>query len=243
MEQDKIKEAFAKAKQDIFNLYSELESIKREIKELKFIFNTSNSQTDNSTQNSTPTHNPTEINENTALQHINSTQNSTPTHNPAHNLPFKAVKSPILTISTGNEGVPTNSQTDKQTDSSTRNEGVKVRFNQEQQPLTNVSNLINSLDIIKKELRLKFKKLTTQEMSVFSAVYQLEEEGFIVDYSSIAKKLSLTESSIRDYIQRIIKKGVPILKTKENNKKILISISQDLKKLASLSTIIQLREL
>ena len=238
MEQDKIKEAFAKAKQDIFNLFSELESIKREIKELKFILEQqSNSQTDTPTHN--PAHNKTEINENTAFQHIISTQNSIPTHN----LPFKALKSPISTISIGNEGVPTNSQTDKQTDSSTRNEGVKVRFNQEQQPLANVGNLINSLDIIKKELRLKFKKLTTQEMSVFSAVYQLEEEGFIVDYSSIAKKLSLTESSIRDYIQRIIKKGVPILKTKENNKKILISISQDLKKLASLSTIIQLREL
>ena len=200
-------------------------------------------QTDTSIDN--PTHNPTqntaEIDENTAFQHINPTQNSIPTHNPTDNLPLKPLKSQISTISTGNKGVPTNRQTVKQTDTSTRNEGVKVRFNQEHHPLANVSNLINSLDIIKKELRLKFKKLTNQEMSVFSTVYQLEEEGFIVDYALIAKKFSLTESSIRDYIQRIIKKGIPIIKTKENNKKIFISISPDLKKLASLSIIMQLR--
>ena len=246
MDEEKLKQAFAKAKQDIFSLYSELDSIRRELHEIKFLIKSQlDRQTDTSTDN--PTHNPAqntaEISENTTIQHINPTENNTPTHNPAHNLPFKALKSQNSSISTGNEGVPTNRQTDKQTNTSTRNQGVKVRFNQENPQLTNVSNLINSLDTIKKELRQKLKKLTNQEMTVFSTIYQLEEEGFIVDYSSIAKKLSLTESSIRDYIQRIIKKGIPVLKTKENNKKILISISPDLKKLASLSIIMQLREL
>ena len=238
MDEEKLKQAFAKAKQDIFSLYSELDSIRRELHEIKFIIKSQlDRQTDNPTHN--PAQNTAEIGENTTFQHINSTENNTPTDN----LPFKALKSQNSSISTGNEGVPTNRQTDKQTDTSTRNQGVKVRFNQENPQLTNVSNLINSLDTIKKELRQKLKKLTNQEMTVFSTIYQLEEEGFIVDYSSIAKKLSLTESSIRDYIQRIIKKGIPVLKTKENNKKILISISPDLKKLATLPTIMQLREL
>ena len=80
-------------------------------------------------------------------------------------------------------------------------------------------------------------------MEVFSTVYQLEEQGFTVDYPLLAQKLSLTESSIRDYIQKLIKKGTPIVKTKENNKRILIQISPDLKKIASLSAIYQLRDL
>ena len=41
----------------------------------------------------------------------------------------------------------------------------------------------------------------------------------------------------------LIKKGVPISKEKVNNKKILLTISPDLKKIASLSAILQLREL
>ena len=45
----------------------------------------------------------------------------------------------------------------------------------------------------------------------------------------------------RNAIQRLIKKGVPLIKNKENNKKILLSISSELKKIASLNTIIQLR--
>ena len=80
-------------------------------------------------------------------------------------------------------------------------------------------------------------------MAVFSAIYQLEEEGLTVDYSILSTKLSLSESSIRDYIQRTIRKGLPIQKTKENNKKVILSISNDLKKIASLQTILQLREI
>ena len=106
-----------------------------------------------------------------------------------------------------------------------------------------VSKILASLDTLKKDLRHKFKNLTKQEMLVFSTLYQLQEENFTVDYSIIASKLNLSESSIRDYIQRIIQKGIPIQKNKENNKKILLSLSEDFKKIASLQTILQLREL
>jgi hypothetical protein len=41
----------------------------------------------------------------------------------------------------------------------------------------------------------------------------------------------------------MINKGIPIHKNKINNKKITLSISPDLKKIASLPTIIRLREL
>ena len=99
------------------------------------------------------------------------------------------------------------------------------------------------LDNIKKEIRLKFKRLTDQEVLVFSTLYQINEETGPTDYKTIAKKLGLTESSIRDYIGRLIKKGIPVDKKRINNKIIQLSISQNLKKIASLPTILQLRDL
>ena len=106
-----------------------------------------------------------------------------------------------------------------------------------------VSEILESLDSMKKELRSKFKHLTNQEMLVFSTIYQLEEEGFSVDYPMVSQKLHLTESSIRDYVLKLTKKGIPINKIKENNKKIYLKITPEFKQLASLDTILSLREL
>jgi DNA-binding MarR family transcriptional regulator len=249
MNEEKIKEAFTKAKQDIFNLHSDIQSLKLQIQELKRTLDT---QTDRQSDNSThiSTENPTENIQNPTIQHINTTETSNSTENSTHNTPLEAVIRPNSIISTGNEGVSTDRQTDQQTDNSTGNEGVKVRLTPETpikadkiDNMRRVSEVINSLDDIKKELRFKVKKLTNQEMTVFSIIYQLIEENIIVEYNILAQKLDLTESSIRDYVQRIIKKGLPIHKTKENNKKILLSISPELRKIASLSTIMQLRGL
>ncbi|MDP2947498.1 MAG: HTH domain-containing protein [Nanoarchaeota archaeon] len=104
------------------------------------------------------------------------------------------------------------------------------------------SEIINSLDILKKEIRYKFKRLTTQEMVIFSKLYTLEEQGLNeITYKLIASELKLSESSIRDYINKLIKKGIPIEKLKQNNKIITLKISKDLKNIATLATIIQLR--
>ena len=106
------------------------------------------------------------------------------------------------------------------------------------------SNILNSLDNIKKEIRLKFKRLTQQEMLVFSTLYTLEDQNTPeIDYKLLANHLNLSESSIRDYIIKLTKKGIPIQKTRQNNKKIILSISENLKKTATLSTIIHLRDL
>jgi DNA-binding MarR family transcriptional regulator len=107
--------------------------------------------------------------------------------------------------------------------------------------IINAAQILNSLDNLKKEIRLKFKRLTEQEFLVFSTIYQLSEEKGNTDYKNLSEKLSLTESSIRDYIGRLIKKGIPVEKTKINNKTIHLSISPNLKKIASLPTILQLR--
>ena len=80
-------------------------------------------------------------------------------------------------------------------------------------------------------------------MSVFSLIYSLDQSGEEVDYPVLAARLSLSESSIRDYVGRLIKKGIPVEKVKINNKTVHLSISPNLKKIASLSTILQLRSI
>jgi|SRR3989344_3189134 len=235
---DHIKEAFAKAKEDIFalkeqfsSLVYELEEIKRVLEELRFL------QTDLINRQSTSfSINPTQQEQNQVnTQQTNQQTNKGPPF-PTDDWPYKRLKPHIYNISTGNGGVPTNKPTNQQTDRLTHN---LSKIDQ----IEEVSKILASLDTLKKDLRHKFKNLTKQEMLVFSTLYQLQEENFTVDYSIIASKLNLSESSIRDYIQRIIQKGIPIQKNKENNKKILLSLSEDFKKIASLQTILQLREL
>ncbi|MEK6854733.1 MAG: hypothetical protein AABX73_00755 [Nanoarchaeota archaeon] len=220
---DPLKEAFTKVKQDITDLKDKLLSLSEQIQELKQTLYETNKQTNQ------PTHIPTENPNQPTNQHIN----------PTHKMPLKALKPSNLTFSIRNEGVPTNKQTNKQTNKHTRNEGVS----HSKEDLQHVSQILESLDSLKKEVRLKFKRLTEGEMTVFSLIYELEEKGFIVDYPLLATKLDLTEISIRDYTHKIIKKGIPLVKTKENNKKVTLSILQDLKKIASLQTIKTLREI
>lgn len=103
--------------------------------------------------------------------------------------------------------------------------------------------MLESLDSLKKEVRLKFKRLTEKEMLVFSTLYQLDEEQGYADYSALAARLNLTQSSIRDYIGRLMEKGIPIEKRKIKNKSVQLNIAKDLKKIASLQTLLYLRDL
>ncbi|MFW5846619.1 MAG: winged helix-turn-helix transcriptional regulator [Nanoarchaeota archaeon] len=193
--------------------------------------------------------------------------NPYPTDTSTHNCHIKPLNDQNQDFSTGNGGVPTDRQTDRQTDrhiKNTQNSShnpetrlPKQDYNSSQNSVDetssfnqvdNASELLESLDSIKKELRLKFKRLTDQEMLVFSTLYQLdqesenrEEQG--TNYREIADKLNLSESSIRDYVGRLIKKGVPIFKQKLNNKAIFLSISNNFKKIASLETLLKLREI
>ena len=147
-----------------------------------------------------------------------------------------------MPFSTGNQGVPTDKQTNRQTDKQTDQHMGKEGFLPKDH-IEKASEILDSLDNLKKEVRLKFKRLTEQEWLIFSTLYQLEEELGNVDYRALSNKLHLTESSIRDYIGRLIKKGIPVDKKRINNKNIVLSISSNLKKIASLNTILQLREL
>jgi hypothetical protein len=230
MENDSLKIAFSRVKEDILYLTNELNNIKYEIGELKSIIMSLTEKL--STKNTIPTQNQT-------IQHINKTYSNTPTDNPTVPLEIGGLKDQNKLSSIGNEGVPTNRQTNQQTNQQTHFQEENIEEN-----LKKASNIISSLDYLKKEIRQKFKRLTPQEMTVFSSIYQKEEENpESVTYKEIAKNLNLSESSIRDYVLKIIDKGIPIKKQKIGNKTVLLSISSDLKKIATLATILQLREL
>jgi len=269
---DYLKEAFSKIKKDVDFLNNEINSVREElvktreelIKVCEVVLNLDKKMVQSQKSRKEPS---------PAIQHINQT---TPTHNPTHQQSFKALKSPNNVFSNGNQGVPTDKQTDRQTDTKEEkklflkenNMQNPLNFNQniketplkssqnmekmaktenfsylDENPIDGAAKILDSLDSIKKEIRLKFKRLTNQEMLVFSTLYQLEEESGDVDYKILAKRISLTESSVRDYVGRLIKKGIPVEKKRINNKTILLSISSNLKRISSLSTIIQLRDL
>jgi DNA-binding MarR family transcriptional regulator len=237
---EEIKHAFSKVKQDIDFLKKESEENKQKIQDINqnlIEICEIMRKLDQKLSNKTPTHNPE--------NKVDST------HNTTHNSVFKALKPQNMPISTGNQGVPTDRQTDRQTDkypqkSPKTAENTPIFPNQAQNPknsFEDVTQVLEKLDNIKKEIRLKFKRLTEKEILVFSTLYQIEEEQGKPNYKVIAEKLNLTESSIRDYIGRLIKKGIPVEKNKINNKIIELSISKHLKEIASLSTILQLRDL
>ena len=231
---DFIKEAFQKVKQDIDFLGQEINFLRSSLIETREkmiemceIITQINKKIDYFDKNSSMS-SPTDK---TIIPTIS-------THSSTDNLPLKALNSQNMPISIGNQGASTDRQTDRQTDTREENKSKN-----KENSIDDAVEILNSLDNLKKEIRLKFKRLTDQELLIFSTIYQLDEERGYSDYQTIAKKLNLTESSIRDYVGRIIKKGISINKNKINNKNIQLSIPQNLKKIATLSTILQLRDL
>ena len=230
MKKEQLKEAFVKVKQDIDFLVNEIYQLKQEIIEIKQILGISSSST---------------VRQITSTYPVTSTQTSTVPQE------VGGLRTPNLGISIGNQGASTDRQTDRQTDTSTHNLSGIPSKSAEPNKETNIekkiqeaSEILDSLDRLKKEIRLKFKRITPQEMVVFSTIYQLEEQDpENTSYKQLSMILKLSESSVRDYVQRMINKGIPIKKHKIANKKIILSISSELKKIATLSTIIQLREL
>jgi DNA-directed RNA polymerase sigma subunit (sigma70/sigma32) len=226
---DPIKEAFSKIKDDILSLKEEINKLNKKINIIKSESIKENKPTDTYF----PTHNTIPTHQHTDQPTQNTIEIPIKTDKQTNNIHIKSLYRQNNTISTGNKGVPTNKPTHQHTDQPTQNIDFKE-----------VNNMLESLDTIKKEIRLKFKRLTPQEMLVFSTIYTFEEQKYNeITYKLIANQLNLSESSIRDYTNKLINKGIPIEKTKQNNKKILLSISQDLKNIATLATIEALRSI
>ncbi|MEM4605482.1 MAG: hypothetical protein QW103_00380 [Candidatus Pacearchaeota archaeon] len=235
---DPIKEAFNKVKEEIFLL-------KEEISKLNQKFNFLNSKLEELQFSNKNAADLTNTADETA--HFTALPNE-----------IKGLKIRNLDFSTGNKGVPTDKPTDRQTNQQTDTFRFQNSFplnkpslNQTQitknnsiDELKKAQDLLDSLDNIKKEIRLKFKSLTNREMMLFSTIYSLEEQGVEeINYRLLAQHLNLTESSIRDYTNKLISKNLPLIKIKHNNKQIFLKIPEDFKKIVSLSTLHKLREL
>ena len=246
---DQVKEAFSKVKEDIDSIRYEIDSLKltlaginRGLSDLAEIFKDFKEEQEKENQKKIQNSWNSQRNLPTFQQTNRQANPTTPTNPSTHNYSYRPLKPQNMGISIGNQGVPTDKQTNRQTNQQTQNLD-KSSYNQDNYSIDNAIEILESLDNIKKEIRLKFKRLTDQELLVFSTLYQLDEENGFTDYKTISEKINLSESSIRDYIGRLIKKGIPVDKTKLNNKTIQLNVSKNLKKIASLNTILQLREL
>lgn len=227
---DPIKEAFAKIKEDIFYLQSELASLRQEISALR-LENTTLSQKLSSANKP-------------SVSSIELSPTVIPANNPTVPQEIRGLRPLQNDLSTGNKGVPADISTYSQTNQQTDKIAIFPINNSIESPLNKMQETLESLDNIRKELRIQFKRLTPQEMLVFTTLYSLENQGIEeITYKVLATRLNLTESSIRDYTTKLLAKGIPLKKIRLNNKKIVLNVSEDLKKMASLSTLVKLREL
>lgn len=99
------------------------------------------------------------------------------------------------------------------------------------------------VDSIKKELESKFRSLTDKEFLTFMAIYQLEEEkNAPVTYAEIAKRLKLSQSSVRDHVSELFLKELPLDKIKINNQKVSLFVKKELRDLNLATKLIAFRQ-
>jgi len=84
---------------------------------------------------------------------------------------------------------------------------------------------------LQKNLPLILSSLSKQEFLTFLTIYQLEEEYSKVTYDDVGKSLKITSGCVRTYVSGLIKKGLPVLKSKYNNKLVVLSIPPEIKAL------------
>ncbi|SRR3989344_24714 len=122
--------------------------------------------------------------------------------------------------------------------SSIRNKGVL------RQSLDGTSTVINQeIEPIKQEIEENFKKLTEKQFLVFMTIYELEEQKHSpIRYKEIAKHLNLTQSSVRDHVNELILKKIPLTKEIFNNK-VFLSVPQEFRILTLASKLLNFREL
>jgi len=130
--------------------------------------------------------------------------------------------------SIGNQGVP-DSQRQPSDDNNRQQNDNKTPSDSQQTPKTLSGP---SLSELKQSLDSAFRNLTDREFSVFMALYELEREmGGDIGYSDLSLRLKLSESTIRDFVNQLIRKNIPIQKFREFNKKVSLSVKEEFKHL------------
>ena len=121
---------------------------------------------------------------------------------------IKENKDSFKKSSNGNKGVINDHQ-----QSSTMN-------NNEQQSSTIKKDLQASIRELSQNLSSTFQALTDREFSVFVAVFELQKQLPEVTYTDLANKLQISEPTIRNTINRLISKNIPLQKSRFFNKKV-----------------------
>jgi len=217
---DGIKEAFLKVKQDIVRLQEEIQQTNQQVYALQRELQT-------------------------ILQHIPFVQQTESAQYPTHNQEKEGKYEENALVSTGNKGVPTNQPTIQQTNQQEKyeeNPGTKPLVPHTKDKLNELSLLASSFQEAQQALIHQFKTLTKQEFTVYATIYQLQLEQKERTYRELASTLGITEISIRDYVHKISKKGIPLEKQKEHNKKVTLSIPESFTHIASLPSLVALYE-
>jgi len=151
------------------------------------------------------------------------------------------------TVSTGNDGVihsfihSFNSHSDKQTMnnlSKTMNETMNKTISK------TINEQTMNIQTFKESLDNTFKNLPRQEFLTFLTVYQLEDDlKRPINYFDISSHLKLSEGCIRTYISNLLKKKLPLTKTKVNNKLVQLQINSYFRELNLKQKLISLYEL
>jgi len=117
----------------------------------------------------------------------------------------------------------------KKSENSIGNEGVYSFIHS----FNNYSTTMHSeeLQLFGQNLEKQFLSLTKQEFLTFLTIYQLEEDLGTISYSHIASHLKLSEGCIRTYVSSLIRKEIPIIKEKINNRFVILKISPELRDL------------
>jgi DNA-binding MarR family transcriptional regulator len=246
MDLEKLRGAFEKIKDEISFLKSELSFLKKDVEILgKDSIEAQKTANNNELLLNELNQKLSELNESLKL-YINS---NTPTtdfqHSNTYSSKFEGIK-PYILSSNGNEGVPTLPQQTNTQSNTYPTDDFMNKIQQEvkpdlvpEMPKISIKELVASM---KTDLKIKFKALTKQEFHVFSVLFSLEQElNRPLSYKDLAIKANLTESTIRDYIGRLIEKGIPISKERVNNRDILIRVNEDLRNIASLDSLSRIK--
>ncbi|GEM_PF-2107580 len=130
-----------------------------------------------------------------------------------------APKTSFFYSSIGNEGVK---QTNKQLNNQTLNSDLNTKI--VEKPVLDLN-----FKHFQENINKLFGNISKQELKTFLTIYQLEEEKVESSYVEIARKMALSETCIRVYVNNLVKKGIPLRKARINNKKSLFFIDPDFK--------------
>ena len=114
-------------------------------------------------------------------------------------------------------------------------EEANQSFNQSinQQSTNHLINQIQERQLkgVTEEINKVFSSLSKQELKLFLTIYQLEDDGIGVSYKAISLKMQLSEHCIRSHLSSLLRKNTPIVKKRMNNHTNLLSISKEFRAL------------